>query len=241
MDESIIKNIRIVKDVQAMSGDPACFMQIHAVKVDGEFSPVEEKPYKFEFIGDSITSGEGAIGAKAEEDWVPMWLSALNNYSTMTAEAMNAEYRIISQSGFGLLTGWDNNPHANIPEYYEKVCGLLTGTKNEDLGAFKENDFTSWQPDVVIVNLGSNDSVAFNLPEWKDEVTGEISKLKLNSDGTFNEEDLESFEKAAVHFLVKLRKYNKSAHIIWAYGMVGMPMMPSIYCAVDAYTKKRKH
>jgi hypothetical protein len=238
MNENTIKNIRVVKDVQAMSADPSCLMQIHAVKFDGEFLPIEEKPYKFEFIGDSITSGEGAIGAKAEEDWIPVWFSALNNYSTMTAEAMNAEYRIISQSGWGVFTGWDNNPHANIPEYYEKVCGLLTGERNETLGAFKENDFTSWQPDVVVVNLGSNDSNAFNAPEWKDEATGEIHKQKLNEDGTFNEKDLETFEEAVVYFLIKLRKYNKHAHIIWAYGMLGMPMMPAIYCAVDAYTKK---
>lgn len=238
MNENAVKNVRIVKDVQAMSGDPGCYMQIHAVKFDGEFLPVEEKPYKFEFIGDSITSGEGTIGAKAEEDWIPMWFSALNNYSTMTAEAMNAEHRIISQSGWGVLTSWDNNPHANIPEYYEKVCGLVTGEKNEALGAFKENDFDSWQPDVVVVNLGTNDGGAFNSPEWKDEVTGKTHKQRLNEDGTFNEKDLEFFEEAVVHFIIKLRKYNKKAHIIWIYGMLGMPMMPAIYRAVDTYTKK---
>ena len=237
MNENAVKNVRIVRDVQAMSGDPSCSLQIHAVKFDGEFLPVEEKPYKFEFIGDSITSGEGAIGARIEEDWVSMWFSALINYAAKTAEAMNAEYRIISQSGWGVLTSWDNNPHANIPEYYEKICGLLTGEKNEALGAFKENDFTAWQPDLVVVNLGTNDGGAFNSPEWKDEVTGETLKQRLNEDGTFNEEDLEAFKGAVVQFLIKLRKHNKQAHILWVYGMLGIPMMPAIYCAVDIYTK----
>jgi len=238
MNEINIKNVRIVKDVQAMSGDSGCFLQIHAVKFDGEFLPVEEKPYKFEFIGDSVTSGEGAIGAKVEQDWIPMWFSALNNYTTMVAQAMNAEYRIISQSGWGVLTGWDNNPHSNIPEYYEKICGVLAGERNKVLGAFEENGFTAWQPDVVVVNLGSNDGNSFNAPEWKDEVTGETFKQKSNADGTFNEEDLESFEKAVMNFLIKLRKYNKNAYIIWAYGMVGTTMMPAINCAVDMYIKK---
>lgn len=237
MDENTIKNVRIVKELQAMSDDPGCYMQIHAVKFDGEFLPVEEKMYKFEFIGDSITSGEGAIGAKAEEDGISMWFSALNNYSTMIAEALNAEYRIISQSGWGVFTNWKNNPHANIPEYYDKVCGLVTGEKNEALGAFKENDFDSWQPDIVVVNLGTNDSGAFESPEWKDEVTGETHKQRLNADGTFNEKDLKSFEDAVCNFLIKLRKYNKKAHIIWAYGMLGIAMMPAIYRAVDTYTK----
>lgn len=154
MNENVAKNVRIVKDTQAMSSDPHDSLHIHAVKTNGEFLPVEQKPYKIEFVGDSISSGEGTIGSKVEQDWIPMWFSATNNYCAMTAEALNAEYRIISQSGWGVLTGWDNNPQCNIPQYYEKVCGLLVGEKNEALGAFKLNDFDSWQPDVVVVNLG---------------------------------------------------------------------------------------
>lgn len=238
MDESVAKNVRIVKDVQAMSGDPSCSLQIHAVKCDGEFLPVEEKPYKLEFIGDSITSGEGAVGARSEEDWVPMWFSAIHNYGAMTAEALNAEYRIISQSGWGVLTSWDNNPHANIPENYEKVCGVLTGARNKALGAFSANNFDAWQPDVVVVNLGTNDGGAFYSPEWKDEASGEIHKQRLNEDGSFNAEDIQAFVQAAEAFLEKLRTYNKKAHIVWAYGMLGTPMLPAIRRAVDAYVTR---
>lgn len=237
MNEQEVKNIRIIRDVQAMNGDPASYMQIHSVKFDGEFLPIKERPYKIEFIGDSITSGEGIIGAKQEDDWVSMWFCAVDNYSTMTANALNAEYRIISESGWGVLTSWDNNPHFNIPQYYEKVCGILTGDKNEDLGAFKYNDFDSWQPDVVVVNLGTNDGGAFTSPKWRDDATGETHKQRLNEDGTFNEEDIKAFENAVYNFLVKLRKFNKNANIVWVYGMLGIPMLPSIYRAVDAYTK----
>lgn len=237
MSENVTKNVRIVKDTQAMSGDPGCTLQIHAVKSDGEFLPVEDKPYKIEFIGDSISSGEGAIGAKAEEDWIPMWFSAIRNYCTMTAEALDADYRIISQSGWGVLTSWDNNPHANIPDCYEKVCGLLTGERNKSLGALNDNNFTSWQPDVVVVNLGTNDTGAFYNQEWRDEVTGETHKQRLNEIGTFHEEDLHSFEAAVTNFLSKLRKYNKNSQIVWAYGMLDIPMMPDIYRAVDVYHK----
>lgn len=238
MNENEVKNVRIVKDVQAMSEDSTCCFQIHSFKMDGETLPVPEKPYKIEFIGDSITSGEGTIGAKKEEDWIPMWFSAVNNYTMMTAEALNAEYRVISQSGWGILTSWDNNPNNNIPKYYEKVCGILTGKKNEALGALKENDFNSWQPDIVVVNLGTNDGGAFNSPEWKDPVTGKTQKQRLNEDGSFNQDDTKSFENAAENFLAKLRKYNENALILWVYGMLGIPMMPYIYHAVDSYIKK---
>jgi lysophospholipase L1-like esterase len=238
MNADKVKNVRIVKDVQAMSGDPGCFFQIHALKSDGEFLPVEDKPYKIEFIGDSITSGEGTIGAKEEEDWIPMWFSALNHYGRMTAEALNADYRVISQSGWGVLTSWDNNIHYNIPDYYEMVCGVLNGEKNKALGAFQENDFAAWQPDIIVVNLGTNDGGAFYSPEWKDEATGETHKQRLNEDGTFRKEDLEVFEAAAEKFLEKLRRYNKNSYIIWAYGMLGLPMLPAIQNAVNSYIKK---
>ncbi|SLK17579.1 MULTISPECIES: SGNH/GDSL hydrolase family protein [unclassified Paenibacillus] len=238
MNENVVKNVRIVKDVQAMNGDPGCSLQIHAVKSDGVFVPVEEKPYKIEFIGDSITSGEGAIGAKAEEDWIPMWFSAIHNYTAMTAEALNAEYRVISQSGWGVLTSWDNNPNANIPAYYEQICGLVTGDKNAALGAGDKHDFNAWQPDVVVINLGSNDGGAFQTPAWKDPATGKVYKQRLNEDGTYHEEDLAAFENAVTRFLIQLRKNNPEAHLLWAYGMLGFPMMPAIYRAVDAYTKQ---
>lgn len=237
MDENAMKNVRIIKDVQPMSEDMECYMKIHRARFDGEFLPIEDKAYKIEFIGDSITSGEGAIGAKEEEDWIPMFFSSVNNYTAIIAEALNAEYRIISQSGWGVLTSWNNNPHENIPEYYEKVCGVLKGEKNKALGVLNENDFSLWQPDIIVVNLGTNDAGAFDYPEWKDEITGEIYKQRLNDDGSFNEEDIEAFERAVENFIVKLRKYNRKAHIIWVYGMLGLQLMPYIYRAVDSYVK----
>jgi len=238
MNGDAVKNVRIVKDVQAMSGDPKSSLQIHALKFDGELLPVEDRRYKIEFIGDSITSGEGAIGAKQEADWIPMWFSALDNYTAITANALNADYQVISQSGWGVLTSWDNNPNHNIPAYYEQVCGLLTGDDNKGLGAHEAYDFTVWQPDVVVVNLGTNDGGAFYSAEWRDPSTGKIHKQRLNDDGSYNGEDLAAFELAVEQFLVKLRRNNPHAHIVWAYGMLGTPMLPAIGRAVEAYASQ---
>jgi lysophospholipase L1-like esterase len=221
-----------------MSGDPECFLQIHAVKFDGEFLPVPDRAVKLEFIGDSITSGEGAIGAKAEEDWIPMWFSATGNYTAMTAEALNADYRVLSQSGWGVLTSWDNNPNCNMPACYGQVCGVVSGKRNEALGAAQANDFGAWQPDAVVVNLGTNDGGAFYSPEWIDPASGQVYKQRLDEDGSFHAEDLQAFEAAAEAFLVKLRQHNPEAHIVWVYGMLGLPMMPFIYRAVNSYTAK---
>lgn len=238
MNPDKVKNIRIVRDSQAMSGDPACFLKLHSLRTDGSFLPVYDKPYKIEFIGDSISSGEGAVGAKTEEDWIPMWFSAIDNYCTMTAENIGADYRIISQSGWGVLTGWDNNPSCNIPEHYEQVCGVLNGERNETLGAFLNNDFYAWQPDIIVVNLGTNDENAFRSPAWKDGATGKSYNQRLNMDGSYNNEDLQAFETAAGNFLYKLRMLNSNSYIVWAYGMLGSSMEPSICNAIKAYIGK---
>ena len=139
------------------------------------------------------------------------------------------------QSGWGVYTGWDNNPHSALPLYYEKVCGLLKGQKNEALGVLEDYDFTKWQPDIIIINLGTNDGGAFNSPEWRDEKTGESHKQRLNEEGSFNEADLKKFEEAAYTFVVKVRKNNPYAQIVWVYGMLGYPMLEAINRVVTAY------
>lgn len=235
MNKDVIKNVRIIKETQALNEDPNSRLQIHGVKCDGEFMPVEDRPVKIEFIGDSITSGEGAVGSKEELDWIMMWFSAVHNYTYIVAEEINADYRVISQCGWGVYTSYDNNPDENIPAYYEIICGTIKGDLIKSLGGYEDNDFNAWQPDVVVVNLGTNDGAAFYNPMWKDEKTGRVHKQRLNEDGTFNEEDLKNFEGAVTNFLKKIRKYNPRAHIIWAYGMLGNIMMPALQRGVETY------
>ena len=167
------KHVRLLKDVQAMHDDPAHLLQITGLEyADGEFLPLPEPVYRLEFVGDSITSGEGAIGAKPEEDWVGAFFSAENHYGRLTADALGAEYRCISQSGWGIVSGWDNDVRHILPPYYTRVCGVAMGQRNAALGAQQENDFAAWQPDAVIVNLGTNDTGAFDNPPWTDPATG---------------------------------------------------------------------
>ena len=105
-----------------------------------------EPKYRLEFVGDSITSGEGTVGAVYEEDWISAFFSAENTYPRMVADALSAEYRVISQSGWGIVTGWNGNVENKIPPFYTQVCGLLTGERNASLGALEDYDFEAWQP-----------------------------------------------------------------------------------------------
>lgn len=232
-----VKNVRLWKDAQACHDDPNHLLQVHGFRTDGEFLPVADRPLKLEFIGDSITSGEGNIGALAEEDWVAMLFSAENDYAVMTADLLNADVRLLSQSGWGVVTSWDNNPHFALPDYYGEVCGVLTGERNRALGALEPNDFAAWQPDAVVVNLGTNDNGAFSQPEWRDMVTGETFQQRRRPDGSFEPADLRRFQLAVIAFLKKLRQYNPRAYLLWVFGMLGTELGPAIDSAVREYAQ----
>lgn len=229
-----VKNVRLVKEVQAMSDDREALLLGVSAETDGEFREIGERKLKLEFIGDSITSGEGTIGAKKEEDWVPMVFSASNSYSFMTAKALGADYRVVSQSGWGLLCGWDANPYHSLAEHYTRVCSLLQGEKQRQCGCDLCYDFASWQPDFVILNLGTNDCSAFEQPEWKGE-NGESFRLRKEEDGSFNKEDVQLWTDAADRFLNIIRNNNPKAQIIWAFGMLGHSFVPVIEGAIRKY------
>lgn len=235
MSPETVKNVRFFRELQAMAEDEACCLMIRGFRSDGDFRPVEPRRFRLEFIGDSITSGEGTYGAEGEMDWIPMYMSSSRNYVRMVSDALDAEYRLVSQGGWGVLCGWDNDPRHNMPSCYEKICGLATGEKNKSLGAAKPYDFGSWVPDAVIVNLGTNDAGAFNQPAWRDPLSGQVFEQRKGAGGTYHPDDIARFKQAVVDFLGMIRRNNPDSHIVWVYGMMGYDLTLAIADAVNTY------
>lgn len=129
MSGETVKNVRITRETQAMIEDEDCCLIVHGFQADGIFHPVPKGKYTLEFVGDSITSGEGTYGAIGDLDWLPMYMSYSRDYAKMTAEALGADVYMISKGGWGVLSSWDNDPACNIPSRYEQLCGLCSGTK----------------------------------------------------------------------------------------------------------------
>lgn len=232
-----INHVKVIKEVQAMPEDPDTYLWIHGLAGDGEFHPLPEPACRMEFIGDSITSGEGSCGSTAEQDWISMWFSASRTYPYFVAEHFNAEYRVISQSGYGVYCAYDNNLDHVIPLYYEQVCGTVAGERNRFMGAGDLHDFTSWQPDYIIINLGTNDGGAFHNPEWRDESTGRTNKMEYGPDGVPARECIEKVRQAVTEFLTLVRKHNPKAQIIWAYGLMGTITEPAITEGIEVYRR----
>lgn len=240
MNPETVKNIRLVKDTQALRDDPEHFLSINAIYTDGEIVPYRGKKLKIEVIGDSISSGEGLIGAKKEEDWIPCFFDSVNQYGTILAAELNADLRVLSQSGWGVVCGWDNNPNNAIPKIYDSVCACNLSEEGKRFGSLNQHDFSSWQPDIIIVNLGTNDTNAFQNPEWISSDGKETFKLNQTVDGKKNRNDLKLFENGVISFLKQIRKSNSKALIIWCYGILGADLEENIINAIDIYRNESK-
>jgi len=234
------KNVRIIKEVQPMGGDGASYIRLTDIETDGELLPVEEPSLRLQFVGDSITSGEGAIGARSEQDWVAQLFSAYDNYTYKTAEALHADYQVISQSGWGVYCGYNNDIHMNVPSLYDHVCSLITVDGRGVRGSTKRYDYRRFEPDYVIVNLGTNDFGACAAEAYIDPDSGKSYRLKKGDDGRMDEESRRLFSEAVTKFLTKLRKAHPGAFLVWVYGMLGQELAEPIARTIDAYRESTK-
>lgn len=235
MNPENVRHVKIIREVQAMSGDASNLLLIDGVNSDGQLFPLEDKKYRFEFVGDSITSGEGLCGPQSMCEWNSFVFSTVNHYTMGVCKKLNADLRIVSQSGWGTYCGWNNDMKAAIPPAYEYVCGLQQGAKQVALGSLNKNDFDGYKADVVFINLGTNDLSAFNNPEWTDPDTGIKYKQIKNADGSFEDKSVKNFTDAAVSFLKCIRKNNPTSRILWMYGMIGCDFEPVILQAIEEY------
>ena len=119
-------------------------------------SPAAER--QIEFIGDSITAGYGADGNVASADpnsanYCP-FSAAIENadatYASMTSVNLGAEYIAVAFSGKGMVQNNDcfGDPTNTLPVLYNTIVPLHDPNNWE---------FSSWTPQVVVINLGTND------------------------------------------------------------------------------------
>lgn len=234
MSAGRVKRVRLLKDTQPMGGDGDDRHRLWVRGIrwrGGKFLPLEEPACRLEFIGDSLTSGEGVAGAREETDWTPALFHPGRGWAKLAADILDADFRLISQSGWGIRSSWDNVPSRALPALYGKVCGTAAGERDAAMGAQEDNDFSAWKPDAVLINLGTNDWGAMGMP------------ARRGPGGTrFKQEDTPQgrrlVEEAALAFLHKLRRLNPQAKLIWAYGMAGDALRPQLENAVERFREE---
>ncbi len=217
--------ITIIKDTQPMSGDILHELKITGVGLDdeGEFCELKPRSYKMEFIGDSITSGEGLAGKPDEMDWITQWFCGSKTYAVQLAKKMNADWTSISQCGWGLCWGWDGDVTSSIPPHYEQVCSVLNGEQQMAMGSCDALPQSSGA-DFVILNLGTNDNSGFKNHDDGKGTEGIAGKAIIAE---------------AKRFLDVIRRYNPNAKIIWTWGMISIDIVPAlIQKGIEEYKKE---
>ncbi len=209
MEGSAFHEIAFVRDTQP-SYDEDGPVILHAVYADGDAESMPEKPLLLEFIGDSLTVGEGTLGPADGQEWIMPYISHMPAYPTLVSEALGAEERVVALGGWGAYKSWDGRHESRIGAIYEKLCAVVPGG---DIAY----DFAARPADFVIVNLGTNDG----------------SALKGMPEEALPRER-ENFRRDAEELLKTVRLHQPGAHIIWAYGLCGDAMAPCIRRAVEA-------
>ena len=193
-------------------------LAIREIRTDGKIVPLEGKGTKIEFIGDSVTCGYGVEGKNELESFTTATENAGKSYAGLVTDWLGLDSMLTCFSGHGIVSGYTDDPEKrNIselaPPYYE-VAGrnsfaLPSGRRPEDIPW----DFSSWQPEKVLINLGTNDL------SWC----------------TDREPRKDMFRKQYKEFLKTVRKNNPGAMILCVLGIMGTGLNETMVQAVNEY------
>lgn len=206
--------IKIVK----LSETANSTIAIKEVKVTGEIKKTEDKAHLVEFIGDSITCGYGVDDENKSHHFSTKTEDVTKAYAYKTAETLGVDYSMVSISGYGVISGYSGDgkkvPSQALPQYYDKLgfswCNM-DGKQIQDV----EWDFTKKQPELIVINLGTNDdSYCKNDAEKKEE-----------------------YKEGYVQFIKQVREKNPDAKILCVLGVMGAGLFPTVEAALEEYTK----
>lgn len=198
----------VLRDTQPLADGGIISVTAHAVYTDGEPLTPPAHRLRIECIGDSLTTGEGLVGAVGEMSWRTAWLSGINGWPMQTAAALDADLSIVSQSGWGVYCEWTGSEQAAIPRIYDQICA-------HEAAGQKPYDFAAHPVDAVIVNLGTNDA------------TGIRSRAEADQP-----KSIEEYGRAVEGFIRHLRAVYPGAYILWIYGMCGHDLIDTVRAAV---------
>ena len=154
-----------------------------------------------EFVGDSITCGYGdEVSTTTPDDFkfTAVNEDAYRAYGAITAEAFDADYVAIAVSGRGVVRNYSGFSAPVVPAIYET-------TLPEEASA-PAWDHASYSPDVVVVNLGTNDF---------------SPGIALDQLDAFRA----TFRQSYIDFLTRIREVHATASIVAVVG----PMMSDSY------------
>lgn len=148
-----------------------------------------------EFYGNSITVGY-SVDDTVGDSGAPEFCNNYYSYASITARHYKANYTCIAKSGIGLMVSWFP---LIMPEMYDRL---------EEADTLTKWDFTHNIPDVVVIDLGQNDSWLVLKPQHAQY---------LNRFGS-TPPDEAYIINAYKHFIQSIRKKYPTASIVCTLG-----------------------
>lgn len=211
--------IRVMKLSEAAFG----YAGLKDLEIEGTLlsSPKPQPdPLKIEFIGDSITCGYGIEGIVEKDTFTTQQERPDKAYAFLTAKALGADVHLCSWSGIGLTSNYVDPETINLPDthwlmpstwpYTDKSLSLRLGLEPEIW-----DSKARFEPDVVIINLGTNDI------SW---VRG-IEERRIN------------FVSAMQQFLEAIHRRSPDCAILCCLGIMGEALNDSVAEAVNLFKK----
>lgn len=201
-----------------------CAMSTFGIKpiklADGEkIEPAKAKDLKIEFIGDSITCGYGVDDEDKEHHFKTSTEDVTKAYAYKTAKALNADYSMVSISGYGIISGYTDDgkkkSEQTIPQYYDKLGFSYNKFANSLEVASLKWDFDNYKPDIVVINLGTNDM---------NYAANDVTRAE--------------FEEGYKEFLKQVRSHNPDAYIFCTYGVMGNSLLKNIKNVCEQYSEE---
>lgn len=187
--------------------------------VGAAIKPTADKDMLVEFVGDSITCGYGVDDPDKDHHFSTKTEDVTKAYGYLTAQKLNADYSMVSLSGYGIISGYSTDDKKvevqTLPQYYDKL-GYCWNRNGSFYPSDVEWDFSTRQPDLIVINLGTND----------DSYTKDV------------EERQEEYCTAYVEFIKKVREKNPDAKIVCAFGVMGDKLFPFVEKAVNTYNEE---
>lgn len=161
--------IRVYKLTEAYESSVA----FKSMETDGYFwARSNNKKYKIEVYGDSITTGVDNLEGVGNVPVGYLKQNGCMTYSWLAAEQVGADINIFARNGIGMNWSWDMG-------IYMKTQFKRTYCAEHNFLNVKTNptwNFQSYIPDVVIINVGTNDTHCGNGFD-EDAYIKEIRKL----------------------------------------------------------------
>ncbi|MDO4462133.1 MAG: GDSL-type esterase/lipase family protein [Bacteroidia bacterium] len=124
----------------------------YGLNVDGELSTYTLPETKLLFIGNSITCGYGVEDSIPSNPFNYLTENHYHSYAAITARTIGAQWHSISRSGIGIYRNYGDVREGSQICMRQQFHRTLF-----DNESFKW-DHSTYQPDVIMLNLGTNDT-----------------------------------------------------------------------------------